>query len=168
VYSTIASCDIWYAALDGGDSAFVVGGPQSEANPAPHPSAPYLLYDSNETGTRNVFLTTYPVAGARWQVSTAGGDHAMWSRRGDRVYYYDAKGLWEVEVGLSPQVRLGQPRQLFAFDRTGIQSWGRTTVVPTADPNRFVALLAEREASGGRSDALLVENWIAEFAARKK
>lgn len=161
VYMAGSPPDIWQASLDGRDSLLLVGTPANEASPAPHPSAGYLLYQSDEGGTRNVFLTEYPNGKARWQVSTREGEAPFWSPRGDRAYYWEGSRVLEVAVQLSPSVRLGEPKLLFDVQKVGLQSWGYMTVLPTRDPDRFLAMYAERDRETGLADALLIENWTA-------
>ena len=163
--------DIWQASLDGRDSLLLIGTPATEVNPWPHPSAGYLLYQSDEGGTRNVYLAEYPGGKARWQVSTREGELPFWSPRGDRAYYYEGDLLYEVAVALSPTVRLGEPKLLFDLQKQGLQNWGRMTVLPTTDPDRFLALFRERDRVTGLADAVQIENWSAELgssAAKRK
>lgn len=167
VYQVGAPPDIWQASLDGRDSLLLVGTAAAESNPAPHPSAGFLLYESDEGGTQNVFMVDYPNGKGRWQVSTREGELPSWSPRGDRAYYWVRDRLYEVEVELSPAVRLGEPRLLFESQKQGLQTWGWTTVVPTRDPDRFVAMFVERERTAGLADALLIENWPAALATKK-
>jgi len=166
VYQQGTPPDIWQASLDGRDSLLLVGTPAGEVNPAPHPRAGYLLYQSDEGGTRNVYLTEYPSGKARWQVSTREGELPFWSPRGDRAYYFEGDLLYEVAVELSPAVRLGEPRLLFDLQKQALQNWGRMTVLPTMDPGRFLALFREVDRVTGLADAMLIENWSAGLARK--
>ena len=73
----------------------------------------------------------------------------------------------EVPVELSPTVRLGTPRMLFALDELGMQNIGRYFFYPTPDPDRFLLLKHVDRGARSRTDAILVENWVAEFAKRR-
>src|SRR2546425_10601250 len=50
----------------------------------------WLAYQSSELGRAEVYLTRFPNAGAKYQVSLAGGTQPVWSKDGKRLYYLDA------------------------------------------------------------------------------
>ncbi len=132
----------------------------------PAPQGGYLLYVSDESGKQEVYLRQFPTGEGRWQVSTNGGSKALWSRQGDRIYYWAGEEVSEVPVELANGVRLGAPRVLFDLGDLKMQSWGRYTVAPTSDPNRFLAIKIIERSTASPTDVIVVENWPAEF--RKK
>ena len=91
----------------------------------------------------------------------------MWSRKGDRIYYWNGAKLLEVPVELEPTVRLEEPRELFSNNTLKIQPFGRYTVVPTANPDRFLIFKTSEQATHSHVDAIVVQNWPAEFAKKR-
>jgi len=160
--------DIWYRSLDApNDTVAVVATPADESLPMLSPGGDYLLYVSDESGRREIYLRQFPTGQGRWQVSTNGGERAVWSRKGDRIYYYWAgEKIFEVPVTLRPGVRLGSPRELFDPATVGLQTWGRYTVLPTSNPDRFVTLKPTSTTSERHTDVVLVQNWSQEFARK--
>ena len=72
-----------------------------------------LAYLLGKQGATEVILRTYPAATGRWQVSSGGGDTAVWSPRGDALYYRTVSGaLMRVDVRRTPTVTLGTPREV--------------------------------------------------------
>jgi hypothetical protein len=159
--------DIWYVSTDGHDSTALVVAPGAQDFPVPAPKGGYFLYQSEESGTSEIFLRPYPTGDARWQVSVSGGTYPQWSPSGDHIYYFSNHKYYEVDVSLEPIVRLGTPRPLFDLDKLDIQTTGRFLVLPTHDPNRFIAAKSLRAVSPWKVDAILVENWPAEFEKKK-
>jgi serine/threonine-protein kinase len=59
----------------------------SELEPAFSPDGRWLAYQSNESGTFEVYVQPFPVPGGKWQVSTGGGSFPKWSRGGKKLFY---------------------------------------------------------------------------------
>jgi Tol biopolymer transport system component len=77
----------------------MLNGPSAERNGHVSPDNKWLAYISNETGTDEVFVTSFPVPGSRWQVSSGGttspGD---WSADGKNLRYRKGEKIFNVEV----------------------------------------------------------------------
>jgi len=58
----------------------------NELEPAFSPDGRWLAYDSDESGTREVYVRPFPGPGGKWQVSTGGG-YPKWSRNGKELFY---------------------------------------------------------------------------------
>jgi Tol biopolymer transport system component len=161
------SPDIWRSSTAGKDSSLVVQGPGAQTYPVLSPQGDYLLYTSDESGRAEVYLRQFPTGEGRWQVSTSGGHKAVWSRKGDRIYYVAGEAIDELSVDLKPAVHLGTPHTLFNLTTLKLQSFGAWFFLPTADPDRFLALKPTERVTVSRTDAVVVENWPAEFEKKK-
>jgi serine/threonine-protein kinase len=64
-----------------------LGTPFTEAYPAFSPDGRWLAYQSNESGTYEVYVRPFPGPGGRWQVSTGGGFFPLWSRDGRELLF---------------------------------------------------------------------------------
>ncbi len=129
------------------------------------PDGRWLAYASNESGEFEIYVTTYPQPGRKWQVSTAGGGLPAWNAAGDRIIYSNLDGmLHEVEVdGSSDTFRVGRIQELFLSER--VQTLSENVAI-TADGERF---LINTLASGARLSgppATLVINFPTELANR--
>jgi Tol biopolymer transport system component len=77
----------------------VLNGPAAERNGHVSPDGKWLAYISNETGTDEVFVTSFPVPGSRWQVSSGGTTSSgEWSADGKNVRYRKGEKIFNVEV----------------------------------------------------------------------
>jgi Tol biopolymer transport system component len=159
--------DIMMTPLVAGADSLRVPAPGVDNYPVPAPHAPFLAYTSDESGSDEVYLRPWPGGEGRWQVSTNGGSLPQWSPSGDRLYYRHDARWYEVDVQLVPSVRLGTPRILFDLELVRVRSFARHTIVPTRDPNRFYAIREVEGEQHGGIDAVVVQNWLAEFERRR-
>jgi len=77
----------------------VLNGPSAERNGHVSPDGKWLAYISNETGTDELFVTSFPVPGSRWQVSSGGTTSSgEWSADGKNLRYRKGEKIFNVEV----------------------------------------------------------------------
>ena len=77
----------------------VLNGPSAERNGRVSPDSKWLAYISNETGTDELFVTSFPVPGTRWQVSNGGATGpGEWSADGKNLRYRKGEKILNVEV----------------------------------------------------------------------
>jgi WD40 repeat protein len=89
--------------------------PDELQNGSMSPDGKWLLYVSNETGRREVYLVPYPSLGEKRQVSTAGADSGKWLGDHAILYQQPPEGrLYAVDVDTQGGgLRLGAPRPIF-------------------------------------------------------
>jgi Tol biopolymer transport system component len=151
--------DLVVAPAAGGDPAPLVAAEFAESNAALSPDGRWLAYQSNETGRDEVYVTSFPVPGRKWQVSQGEGMMPAWRGDGREVYYRDERGLWAAEVdGTKPVLEVGTVRRL--FDMPGNFAPSRQYDV-TPDGKRF--LVGEPIDATNASPVTLVLNWDAEL-----
>ena len=56
------------------------------------PDGRWAPYSSEESGRWEVYVTSFPRAGRKWQVSAEGGAYAFWSADGREIIYHDLAG----------------------------------------------------------------------------
>ncbi len=68
-----------------------LGTPSNEYEPAFSPDGRWIAYSSNESGRYEVYVRPFPGGAAsgsgKWQISTGGGSHPIWSRNGRELFY---------------------------------------------------------------------------------
>jgi Tol biopolymer transport system component len=64
-----------------------VNSPSSEMEPAFSPDGRWLAYQSNESGSYEVYVRPFPGPGGKWPISTGGGVFPEWSRNGKELFY---------------------------------------------------------------------------------
>jgi Tol biopolymer transport system component len=77
----------------------VLNGPSAEHNAHVSPDGKWMAYISNETGADELFVTSFPVPGSRWQVSSGGASSpGDWSADGKNLRYRKGEKIFNVEV----------------------------------------------------------------------
>jgi hypothetical protein len=57
------------------------------------PNSNFVAYSTNESGTYQVVVQTFPDAsGGKWQISATGGVEPKWRRDGRELYYLGTDG----------------------------------------------------------------------------
>jgi len=101
------------------------------------PDAKWIAYVSEESGTPEVYVQTFPASDVRVHVSTAGGAQPMWRADGRELFYMGLDGrLMAVDVTAAPRFKAGVPHALFQIN--GRVLYCRNTYAPTADGQRFL------------------------------
>jgi Tol biopolymer transport system component len=79
------------------------------------PNGQFLAYESDESKREEVYVQTFPEHGGKWQISTAGGHFAVWSRDGRELYFLgEDRKIMAVEVkGEGKNFQAGVPKPLF-------------------------------------------------------
>ena len=78
--------------LKGSKPEALLQGPFDETQPRISPDGRWLAYASNESGAYQVYVRTFPDKGGKWQISTSGGDHPVWSPNGRELFLRSSDG----------------------------------------------------------------------------
>jgi serine/threonine-protein kinase len=149
--------------------------PFVETNPDVSPDGRWMAYESNESGTTQIYVRPFPnVDAGRWQVSTTGGMRPVWSRSGRELFYVtgrdqEQRQMMVVPIQTGTAFSYGNPKELFAgpyfAPNSGILS--RTYDV-SADGQRFLMIKPEAVDTGAQSGPpfVAVLNWSEELKQR--
>ena len=78
------------------------------------PNRRWLAYASDESRRTEVYVQTFPTPGGKWQISTSGGDHPVWRRDGNELFYIGPDGkMMAAEVKSGASFQAGLPKPLF-------------------------------------------------------
>ncbi len=81
------------------------------------PDGNWLAYVSDETGTAEVYVTTFPQPGRAWRISTSGGNNPAWRADGKELFYLSGKQLMAASVNNGgTEFQASTPRPLFAIE----------------------------------------------------
>ncbi len=153
--------DIWILPLFGDRKAFpIMQSPFEESVAAFSPDGRWLAYESNESGRNEVYVTPFPGAGGKWQVSTAGGSAPRWRSDGLELYYLaaDNKLMAAAIMPKGTTLEIGAVRSLFQARPVAGPGGGYDA---TGDGKRFL-IDAEPEQAGGEPITLVL-NWTADL-----
>ena len=160
--------DLWVLPLGGAPRLFLRTGFDAERARF-SPDGRWLAYESNESGSIEVYVRPFPGPGGKWQISAGGGSLPAWSADGRRIVYRSGTTLMAVELTQDAAGRLsaGPPHQELAepeLDRFALHPDGRSFLVfrrAAAEPERlhvvlgFGSELARLAPAGGGSASFL-------------
>jgi hypothetical protein len=126
------------------------------------PNNRWVAYVADDSGALEVYLRPFPAADRRFKVSPYGGRGVRWGGDGRRLYYVAGQTLFEVEVDLSGEPSIEEPKGVLEWPGIAVHT-NRSAYSPydvSADGERFLLLepLPEREPS-----IRLIQNWYEEF-----
>jgi Tol biopolymer transport system component len=104
------------------------------------PDGKWLAYASNESGNWEVYVTTFPDAAGKWQVSRGGGTEPRWRADGKEMFYISTTGtMMAVPVSSESTFATGTPVPLFqVYGRAPISSTDLFTYDVARDGKRFL------------------------------
>lgn len=150
--------DIWVLPLEGDRKAFPFLRTESnELFGQFSPDGKWVAYTSDESGHREIYVTPFPGAGGKRQVSVAGGQASHWRADGKELYYIAPDNrLMAAEVSMKgAEVEVGAVRPLFGPMPTGLGY--QHDVSP--DGQRFLVVTPNEQ--GAPEPLTLVQNWTA-------
>jgi Tol biopolymer transport system component len=113
------------------------------------PGGTRMAFTSDESGRGQAYVTSFPTAGDRTQVSTAGGFEARWRRDGRELYFISSsRQLMAAPIDASGVP--GTPRALF-----DVKAWLDYDV---ARDGRFIAVVSE--VVGAEQPLAVLVNWL--------
>jgi Tol biopolymer transport system component len=112
----------------------------SESNGQISPDGKWVAYASDESGVWEIYVTSFPGAAGKWQVSRGGGTEPRWRGDGKEVFYIAPSGmLMAVEVNGESIFATGTPAPLFQIHgRAPISSTDVFTYDVAKDGKRFL------------------------------
>jgi Tol biopolymer transport system component len=162
----IGATDLWAFPIDDPGKAFpLVRSPFLEHGGQFSPDGRWVAYVSRHSGRDEVYVTPFPGAGTRWQVSGSGGTQPRWSPDGREIYFLSAASdlmAAAVDAGGS-RFEVGDVRPLFRVNMFAGPRHGLYGYDVSPDGKRFLVNDAG-EASAPR--VALVTNWTAALAKR--
>jgi dipeptidyl aminopeptidase/acylaminoacyl peptidase len=112
----------------------------SESNGQISPDGKWVAYASDESGVWEIYVTSFPGAAGKWQVSRGGGTEPRWRGDGKEIFYIAPSGmLTAVPVNGETTFATGTPAPLFQIHgRAPISSTDVFTYDVAKDGKRFL------------------------------
>ena len=134
------------------------GSPADEIQGSFSPDGRLIAYTSNESGTYQVYVQTYPLSDRKWPVSTNGGYEPQWRADWREIYYLsEDRKLMAVAIGPGPS--FGVPKPLFQTRVSAGVDPLRMHYVPARDGQRF--LVNTQIGDPAPNPITVVLNWTA-------
>jgi hypothetical protein len=151
--------DLWVMPLSGnGEPTPYIQTEFDEIGGMISPDGRWLAYTSNVSGRPEIYVTSYPEPGRKWQVSTDGGVTARWNSDGSEILYHAPDGML-TSVPIEARrggLLIAQPTPLF---NTTVQPFGAMFWALSEDDDRL--LVMESTATRDTPGLSVVVNWQA-------
>jgi len=138
LYST--GSELWLVTVPELKSSLFLKGPSVLRNGQFSPDGKWVAYASNETGKWEIFVTSFPDAHGKWQVSMGGGEQPRWRGDGKELFYLSSDGkVMAAPVVTGAKFDAGTPVVLFqATPRQPVVSGDLFVYDVSRDGERFL------------------------------
>jgi Tol biopolymer transport system component len=161
--------DLWTMPVEGGEEPqpFLVT-EWAELGLAVSPDGQWASYQSNETGSFEVYVRAFPSGAGQRRVSTGGGTTPRWSPDGETIFFVrnsPVDTIFATRVQLEPSFLVVETDVVYTTPRIGsfdVHPDGTHLIVEVTQP-QVAAADAERAAP---SKVVVVLNWFEELRER--
>lgn len=159
----VARGDLWALPLNRDGKPFLfLSGSGALIGPARFsPDGRWVAYESNASGSSQIYITSFPDHRGIWQVSTEGGAFPVWGPAGKELFFLNQDKVYVAEIAEQKGVpKPGTPKLL--FDARGVgQGVGNVTnpFDVDGDGKRFLFIRSVENTS--TRPLTLVTNWTA-------
>jgi Tol biopolymer transport system component len=130
------------------------------------PDGQWVAYVSAELNRQpEIFVQPYPGTGAKYQITTDGGEVPIWSPDGKQLYYYLGTKLFAVDIRTQPTFSFGKPSPLPISGAAQPPGTPRNYDI-TPDGKRFLVVLPANGSSRSNLQINVVLNWFRELQER--
>jgi Tol biopolymer transport system component len=155
--------DLWFLTFPEMKSAPFLKASSTFKNAHYSPDGKWVAYASNETGKWEVYVTSFPAAQGKWQVSSGGGQQPRWRGDGKELFYLSSDGkVMSTPVTQGANFDAGAPVPLFqANPREPVGTSEQLFYDVSKDGQRFLINTEVREAEVEPMTVVL--NWAAKL-----
>jgi serine/threonine protein kinase/Tol biopolymer transport system component len=154
--------DVWVLPLVGDQKPFAYLQTEAgERNARFSPDGRWVAYCSDESGTLQIYVQTFPTLGGKQMISSNGGYFLAWRRDGKELFYVSLdKKMMAVDIKEEgTTLKIGQPKPLFDLHIPSNAAVAQFAV--TADGQKFLA--AKPVAENTSAPIAVVLNWTADL-----
>jgi eukaryotic-like serine/threonine-protein kinase len=132
--------DFWYVTMPEQQPTLYVKSASTLQSGQFSPDGKWVAYASNESGRWEIYVTSFPAAHGKWQVSDAGGEQPRWRADGKELYYLSReRKLMAVPVRTGADFDAGRPQELFqANPREGVATSEQFFYAVSRDGQKFL------------------------------
>jgi eukaryotic-like serine/threonine-protein kinase len=152
--------DLWFVTLPSLSSSLYLKGLSTPRAGHFSPDGKWVAYASNESGRWEVYVTSFPEAHGKWQVSNAGGEEPRWRNDGKEFYYLAPDGkIMATPVTVGANFDAGTPVALFqANPRELVATSEQSSYDVSKDGEKF---LINTQLKTAMTPMSIVMNWAA-------
>jgi eukaryotic-like serine/threonine-protein kinase len=159
--------DLWFATIPDLKGTLFLKAISVIRNGQFSPDGKWVAYASNETGRWEIYVTSFPDAHGKWQVSTGGGEQPRWRGDGKELFYISSDGkVMSVPVTTGVNFDAGASAVLFqATPGQPVALYDLFVYDVTRDGQRFLIItpVKQAETQTGTQPMSVVLNWTAKL-----
>lgn len=154
--------DLWFLTLPEFKSSQFLKATASLKGARFSPDGKWVAYASNESGRWEIYVTSFPEAHGKWQVSNGGGDQPKWRSDGKELFYLAPDGkIMATLVSTGANFDAGAPTALFqANPREMVATSEQASYDVSADGQKF---LVNTQLKTGTMPMSVVLNWTSKL-----
>jgi serine/threonine protein kinase/Tol biopolymer transport system component len=132
--------DLWFMTIPDLHGSQFLKAPSTIKTGQFSPDGKWVAYASNESGRWEIYVTSFPEAHGKWQVSNTGGEQPRWRGDGKELFYLSPEGkVMAAPVTTGTKFDAGTPIVLFqANPRDLVATSEQFTYDVTGDGQRFL------------------------------
>jgi len=155
--------DLWLLSLPDSKSSPFLKASATLKNGQFSPDGKWVAYASNESGKWEIYVTSFPEAKGKWQISSGGGEQPRWRGDGKELFYLSSDGkMMAAPVSTGTNFDAGPSVALFQADPRELVATSEHIVYDVSkDGQRF--LINTQVKNANTSPMSVVLNWEAEF-----
>ena len=150
--------DLWYVTFPDFKPSQFLKASATLKNARFSPDGKWVAYASNESGRWEIYVTSFPDAQGKWQVSNGGGDQPKWRSDGKELFYITPDGkIMATPARIGANFDSGTPAVLFqANPRELVATSEQVTYDVNKDGQKF---LVNTPSKSGATPMSVVLNW---------
>jgi serine/threonine protein kinase/Tol biopolymer transport system component len=155
--------DLWFLTLPELKSSLFLKAVSILRNGQFSPDGRWVAYASNETGKWEIYVTSFPDARGKWQVSTSGGEQPRWRADGKELFFLSSDSkMMAAPVTTGATFDAGSPATLFQTSpRQPVSTNDQFVYDVSRDGQRFLTLTQLKQAETAPMSVVL--NWTAKL-----
>jgi Tol biopolymer transport system component len=155
--------DLWLVSIPELKSSLFLKAASVLKNGQFSPDGKWIAYASNETGKWEIYVTSFPDARGKWQVSTVGGEQPRWGGDGKEIFYLSPDSrMMAAPVMTRANFDAGEPITLFqTTPRQPVTNKDLFVYAVSPDGQRFLINTQVRETQTEPMSVIL--NWTAKL-----
>jgi Tol biopolymer transport system component len=130
--------------------------PFDESKPVFSPNGRWLAYESNESGSTEIYVRPYPSPGGKIPISNRGGIDPRWSPDGRRLFYWEGRAIMAVDVDSDGPLDPSIPRKLIEGDYWGDDLNSSYDISPIDGRLLFV----KPDGKSNEGELTIIVNWF--------
>jgi eukaryotic-like serine/threonine-protein kinase len=157
------NAELWYLSVPNWQAKPFLQAKWTFRNAQFSPDGRWVAYSTNETGNWEVYVSPFPNASSKWQVSRGGGEEPRWRRDGKELFYLSGEGkMMAVPVKTGTSFEAGPPVTLFqTHTRQPISVMDVFSYDVTGDGQKFLINTKVDEPNAAPLSIIL--NWASEM-----